>query len=78
VGNSFGGILVLLSNFASYGMIYASLGTVIALLVYLYLSAVALLLGEEMNATTYRGATDSVAQNQELSVGDQTNSTKYG
>jgi len=53
-----------LSNFANYGVIYGSLGTAIALLVYLYLSAVALLLGEEVNAAIYRGATDSDLQSQ--------------
>ena len=53
-----------LSNFANYGAIYGSLGTAIALLVYLYLSAVALLLGEEVNAAICRGATDSELQSQ--------------
>jgi membrane protein len=46
-----------LSNFANYGMIHGSLGTAIALLV--YLSAVALLLGEDVNAAIYGGATGS-------------------
>jgi membrane protein len=52
------------SNVANYGVIYGSLGTAIALLVYLYLSAVALLLGEEVNAAIYRGTTDSEMQSQ--------------
>jgi uncharacterized BrkB/YihY/UPF0761 family membrane protein len=44
-------------------VIYGSLGTAIALLVfYLYLSAVALLLGEKVNAAINRGATDSAVQ----------------
>ena len=51
-----------LSNFANYGVIYGSLGTAIALLIYLYLSAVALLLGEEVNAAIYGGATDRDAK----------------
>ena len=51
-----------LSNFANYGAIYGSLGTAIALLIYLYLSALALLLGEEVNAAIYRDATDSEMQ----------------
>jgi membrane protein len=38
-----------LYNFANYGVIYGSLGTAVALLVYLYLSAAALLLGAEVN-----------------------------
>jgi YihY family inner membrane protein len=38
-----------LSNFADYGAVYGSLGAAIALLVYLYLSAVVLLLGAEVN-----------------------------
>jgi membrane protein len=54
-----------LSNYANYGVIYGSLGTAIALLVYLYLSAVALLFGEEVNVAIYRGATDSDQQSQE-------------
>jgi membrane protein len=37
-----------LYNFASYGVIYGSLGVAVALLVYLYLSAAALLLGAEV------------------------------
>jgi membrane protein len=54
-----------LSNFANYSVIYGSLGTPIALLSYLYLSAVAFLLGEEVNVAIYRGATDSDQQSQE-------------
>ena len=42
-----------LSNFANYGLIYGSLGTAVALLVYLYLSAAALLLGAEVNEAVY-------------------------
>jgi membrane protein len=57
-----------LANFANYGVIYGSLGTAIALLVYLYLSAVALLLGEEVNAAIYRGATESEMQSQRPST----------
>jgi membrane protein len=56
------GFSIYLSNFANYGAIYGSLGTAIALLVYLYLSAVALLLGEEVNAAIYGGATDRDAK----------------
>jgi membrane protein len=52
-----------LSNLANHSVIYGGLGTAIALLVfYLYLSAVALLLGEEVNAAINRGATDSAVQ----------------
>jgi membrane protein len=54
-----------LSNFANYGVIYGSLGTAIALLIYLYLSAVALLLGEEVNAAIYHVVTESEMQSQE-------------
>jgi len=45
-----------LSNFSNYGAVYGSLGAAIALLVYLYLSATALLLGAEVNEATYRYA----------------------
>jgi membrane protein len=61
-----------LSNFANYGVIYGSLGTAIALLVYLYLSAVALLLGEEVNAAIYRGATESEMQSQSRVIDRET------
>jgi membrane protein len=62
-----------LSNFANYGVIYGSLGTAIALLVYLlYLSAVALLLGEEVNAVIYRSATASELQSQESKIDRET------
>ena len=57
-----------LSNFANYGVIYGSLGTAIALLVYLYLSAVALPLGVEENAAIYRGAADSEMQSQRRTI----------
>jgi membrane protein len=43
-----------LSNFASYSVVYGSLAAAIALLVYLYLSAAALLLGAEVNEAVYR------------------------
>jgi membrane protein len=43
-----------LSNFASRGLTYGSLGTAVGLLVYLYLSAVVVLLGAEINAAVYR------------------------
>jgi uncharacterized BrkB/YihY/UPF0761 family membrane protein len=56
--------MIYLSNFADYGVIYGSLGTAIALLVYLYLSAVALLSGEEVNAAIYRVVTESGMQSQ--------------
>lgn len=45
-----------LYNFADYGVIYGSLGVAVALLVYLYLSATALLLGAEVNEAIYRRA----------------------
>ncbi|MBV9452765.1 MAG: YihY/virulence factor BrkB family protein [Rubrobacter sp.] len=51
-----------LANFANYSVIYGRLGIAIALLTYLYLSAVAFLLGGEVNAAIYRGATESEIQ----------------
>jgi membrane protein len=60
------------SNVANYGVIYGSLGTAIALLIYLYLSAVALLLGEEVNAAIYRGATDNEMQSQRRRIDGET------
>ena len=67
-----------LSNFANYGVIYGSLGSAIALLTYLYLCAAALLLGEEVNATIYRGATDNEMQRQELGTDRETLGTQQG
>src|SRR5829696_3011899 len=55
-------------RFVMPGTIYGSLGTAIALLVYLYLSSVALLLGEEVNAAIYGGATDSEVQTQRRTI----------
>jgi membrane protein len=43
-----------LANFANRGLTYGSLGTAVGLLVYLYLSAVVVLLGAEINAAVYR------------------------
>ena len=59
-----------LSNFANYGVIYVSLGTAIALLI--YLSAVALLLSKEVNAAIYGGATDSEMQSQRHRIDRET------
>jgi membrane protein len=64
------------SNVANYGVIYGSLGTAIALLIYLYLSAVALLLGEEVNAAIYGGATHSEMQSQRRTRDRETLSTE--
>jgi membrane protein len=61
-----------LANFANYGVIYGSLGTAIALLVYLYLSAVALLLGEEVNAAIYHAVADREMQSQGPSTDRET------
>jgi membrane protein len=47
-----------LAKFANYGVIYGSLGAAVALLVYLYLSAAALLLGAEVNEAIYRSASE--------------------
>jgi membrane protein len=48
-----------LSNFANYGAVYGSLAAAVALLVYLYLSAAALLLGAEVNEAVYRYALET-------------------
>ena len=65
-----------LSNFADYGVIYGSLGTAIALLVYLYLSAVALLSGEEVNAAIYRVVTESELESRKLRTERETRGTE--
>ena len=38
-------------NFADYSLLYGSIGTAIALLIWLYMSAVTLIMGAEFNAT---------------------------
>ena len=43
-----------LANFADRGLTYGSLGTAVGLLVYLYISAVVVLLGAEINAAVHR------------------------
>lgn len=48
------GFSVYLANFADFGVTYGSLGAAIGLLLYLYLSACAVLLGAEVNAAIHR------------------------
>jgi membrane protein len=48
------GFSLYLSHFANYGRIYGSLGAVIALLTFMYLSAAILLLGAEVTKATVR------------------------
>jgi membrane protein len=48
------GFSIYLANFADFGVTYGSLGAAIGLLLYLYLSASAVLLGAEVNAAIYR------------------------
>ena len=47
-----------LANFADRGLTYGSLGTAIGLLVYLYLSALVVLLGAEVNAAIWQSVPD--------------------
>jgi membrane protein len=49
------GFGVYVANFSSYNVTYGSLGTVVAFLVWLYLSNCAVLLGVEINAELQRG-----------------------
>jgi len=48
-----------MANFADYGVTYGSLGAAVGLLFYLYLCASVVLLGAELNATTYHLAEDA-------------------
>ena len=53
-----------LANFADRGLTYGSLGTAVGLLVYLYLSAlVVLLLGAEINAAVYHSRRGQIYEN---------------
>jgi membrane protein len=58
------GFSVYLAEFADYGLTYGSLGAAVGLLVYLHLSASAVLLGTELNAAIYGGATGSEVRGQ--------------
>ena len=46
-----------LKNFASYGKVYGSLGTVIALMFWIYISSIILLLGAELNSVYLKSET---------------------
>jgi membrane protein len=54
-----------LANFAGRGLTYGSLGTAVGLLVYLYLSALAVLLGAEINAAVYDLREGQISENSE-------------
>ena len=47
------GFSIYLANFAARGLTYGSLGTAVGLLIYMYLSALVVLLGAEINAAAY-------------------------
>jgi membrane protein len=53
------GFAIYIRNFSSYGAAYGSFGAAIALLLWLYLSANAFLLGAELNAELERTAQSS-------------------
>ena len=44
------GFTIYLNNFATYNKLYGSIGTIIALMLWLYLTSMVLLIGFEMNA----------------------------
>jgi membrane protein len=44
------GLSIYLNNFATYNKLYGSIGTIIALMLWLYLTSVVLLIGFEINA----------------------------
>ena len=52
-----------LANFANRGLTYGSLGTAVGLLVYLYLSALVVLLGAEINAAVYDLREGQISEN---------------
>jgi membrane protein len=53
---------IYLSNFATYNKLYGSIGTIIALMLWLYLTSIVLLIGFEMNAVLEMVKDDEKAQ----------------
>ena len=51
------GFSIYVSNFANYSATYGSLGGVIILMLWLYLTALSLIIGGEINAILYRNIT---------------------
>jgi membrane protein len=56
------GLRVYLDHFSSFGLTYGSLGAVIALLLWLYLTAAALLVGAEINSVVQAGLTKAISE----------------
>jgi len=63
------GFSIYIRNFSSYGAAYGAFGAAIVLLLWLYLSATAFLLGAELNAELDRGARDGQASSRSVSSG---------
>ncbi len=56
------GLRLYLDHFSSFGLTYGSLGAVIALLLWLYLTAAALLVGAEINSVVQAGLTKAISE----------------
>jgi membrane protein len=63
------GFSIYIRNFSSYGAAYGAFGAAIVLLLWLYLSATAFLLGAELNAELDREARDGQASSRSVSSG---------
>lgn len=63
------GFSYFISNFATYNKIYGSIGTIIALLVFIYLNSFALLIGFELNASIMYNK--NLRQEREAGVDDE-------
>ena len=59
------------SNFANYNATYGSLGAVVVLLTWLYLSAFVVLLGAEINAETERQTKRDTTKNGDRPMGQR-------
>jgi membrane protein len=83
-GSSFSTLLIILTtfgfnfyvdNFSKYNILYGSIGTLIAVLLWIYFNAISLLIGFELNASIYKAKKEEVMQR---NASESTGSVHYG